>query len=374
MANILFYTSNQVSPSLGGVERVAYVMFQGLSKLGHNIWISYFHTNDLKDNLKDQIQLPPEKKAISSFIKKNRIEVCINFLALYNTTSLPLLYAKLETNIKVISVYHNSFESLLWGNRILAKIMRFKLGQTFLKSMLSIFEKLPWQKSGRYIYDNSDMAVVLAESYIEDYKYYIDQKGDRVMSIHNPLPIEPPIEKWDKKDNICLFVGRLDHQKGLDKLLRIWSKIKDNTWKLMIVGNGPLKSELEALAYKLNIQEKVLFVGHQAPFEYYEKAKIFVMTSLYEGYPMVLIESMAFGCVPVIFNSYTAAKEIINKGGYCIEAFDEEKFTQQLEKLMMSDEELILRRRLARDITAEFDKEVIIKKWDDLIKKLITQN
>lgn len=70
--------------------------------------------------------------------------------------------------------------------------------------------------------------------------------ANRVVSICNPLPIS--IERrtqWAEKENIVLFVGRLDSQKGLDKMLRIWSHINSNGWKLQIVGTGPLESKLK---------------------------------------------------------------------------------------------------------------------------------
>ena len=176
---------------------------------------------------------------------------------------------------------------------------------------------------------------------------------------------------WEEKENSILFVGRLDHQKGLDKLLRIWAKANTPDWSLNIVGAGPMRQELESLAVRLGISNNTYFWGHRNPTSYYRKAKIFTMTSLYEGFPMVLIESMAYGCVPIAFDSYPAADEIIKTRGYLIKAFDEDTYWQQLSFLISHSPELRIKSANCIDYSMKFSPDIIIKKWEDLIQNLV---
>ena len=141
-----------------------------------------------------------------------------------------------------------------------------------------------------------------------------------------------------QKDNRVLFVGRLYSEvKGCDKLLRIWKEatkdIKD--WHLDIVGDGRDKQNLIELAKELDIKN-CSFHGYCDPQPFYEKAQIFCMTSIYEGFGMVLTEAMQHGVVPIAFNSYSSVHDIItdNKDGYIIPAFNEKVYAKSLRELI----------------------------------------
>ena len=113
----------------------------------------------------------------------------------------------------------------------------------------------------------------------------------------------------NEKENTVLFVGRIDNRsKKIFTLLDIWENIDIDDWKLVIVGDGPDKKEVEKKANKI---KNIEMVGFKVPDEYYKKASIFCMTSIFEGFPMSLTEAMQNGCVPIIFGSFPAAYDII---------------------------------------------------------------
>ena len=74
-------------------------------------------------------------------------------------------------------------------------------------------------------------------------------------------------------------------------------------WKLNIIGNGPDLDYLKKRANKMNL-ERIFFVGHQDPEPYYKRAKIFCMTSSYEGVPLVISEAQNYNVFPILFNSF----------------------------------------------------------------------
>ena len=98
-----------------------------------------------------------------------------------------------------------------------------------------------------------------------------------------------------------VFVGRLERVKGLEYLLQAIEKVAQTTQlRCVIVGDGSQRSYLEAAAKHLGLAETVHFVGEQAnPYKYLSKATAFVLPSLSEGMPNVLLEAMACNC-PIV--------------------------------------------------------------------------
>lgn len=373
MANIILYNSNEIIPSAGGVERVAKIMYDGFIANGHNVAILFYYKISGEDKPNNQFKLPSTNTIyfIKDFIHRHNTHIVINLCGLYNSTSATLIKACKNTDIKIISVFHNSFDSLLWTTRHINKLMKLSFTRKLLRITLALIERLPIYKGGRYIYNHSDKIILLSDSYISEYKYFVYSDDNKVISIHNPMPFKTKNINWDEKDNCVLFVGRLDYQKGLDKLLKIWSKINNPNWTLNIIGDGPLKEDLKSLARQLGIANNTHFLGHRNPTAYYQKAKIFAMTSLYEGFPMVLIESMAYGCVPIVFDSYAAAKEIMYNNGYLIDAFDEDSFQRKLSLIMSHPDNLRPRSMNCIDYSRQFSPNIIIKQWETLIAELL---
>ena len=112
-----------------------------------------------------------------------------------------------------------------------------------------------------------------------------------------------------------LFVGRLDHVKGLPILLEAFSNLADHDPEihLQIVGDGPIRPNLEAIVTTMGLNNRVSFYGYQSQEEllgHFSNADIFIMTSFVEGIPVVLMESMASG-IPVIAPQITGIPELV---------------------------------------------------------------
>ncbi len=198
--------------------------------------------------------------------------------------------------------------------------------------------------------------------------------GEKVTVIPNPvLPSSEPKSTCDNKRIIT--VGRLVYQKGFDNLIKAFKPISEHhpDWKLDIYGDGPLKSDLENLINEYHLEEKVNLCGlsSQIPKEF-STSSIFVMSSHFEGFPMVLIEALTQGVPCISFDCPNGPSDIIKNGvnGLLVENQNIHDLANAIELLIKNDNE---RKRLgnnAPDSIKQFSKDIIIKKWYELFESI----
>ncbi len=132
---------------------------------------------------------------------------------------------------------------------------------------------------------------------------------------------------------ITLFVGRLVDVKNLPFLLHGFSKIENANCKLILVGEGPLRAELESLAHRLNIADKVIFAGRRegtALYNFYTFAQIFAFPSTNERYGAVVNEALLGGCYTLCSEAAGASSLIDLNNGRVFNPFDEDDFVAKL--------------------------------------------
>ena len=165
---------------------------------------------------------------------------------------------------------------------------------------------------------------------------------DKVSVIYNPIRIEK-IQELSKqsipyKDDFILSVGRFSNQKGFDILVKSYAKclklgMKE---KLVIIGDGPLYEEVSLLIKKLGIEESCLLFGFdENPYRWMSKAKLFVLSSRYEGFGIVLAEAMACELPCVAFDCYSGPREVLLNGkcGMLVESGNEQKLSEAMLEL-----------------------------------------
>lgn len=139
--------------------------------------------------------------------------------------------------------------------------------------------------------------------------------------IHNPVLLPPAISEQPAQKLLdypaLLAVGRLDEPKGHDLLLRAFAQLIDRhaNWSLTILGEGPLRHELETLCRTLGVTERVRLPGRVSnPEQFLRQASIFVMASRSEGFPMALGEAMACGLPVIATDCPSGPAEMIRDG------------------------------------------------------------
>lgn len=396
--NLLFVSDYKVSPNAGGIERVIYSLTEMFENKGVRCYSLYFDTFNVENSVsfKDEIQINRHSdcsEVLRSYLVVNKIDIVIvTILSKRNFPFMPVLYRITRSlNCKVIYTYHTmpGYELQL---RVSIKLASFYLRRKLqpvskIALMLSInfVNKLGLQRILKPIIKRklsyglySDVVCLLSESYIDVYKNFVGNTDVPFVAISNPLTYVEEVmpDLQNNKEKIVLNVGRFDIlAKRQDLLLKIWSKVEkspiSNYWKLVIVGYGAEGDFLKSYAKQLNLK-RVQFVGFCDPFEYYEKASIYAMTSSYEGFPMVLLEAQQYGDVPLAFDSFAAVKDLIEnkKNGYIIPQGDVDEYSSKLLGLIEND---AVRKSMAVGCTntiAKYGKDAILQKWLNLFDDL----
>lgn len=139
----------------------------------------------------------------------------------------------------------------------------------------------------------------------------------KVTAIANPVPFDVSEHQAEPSSKVFLAAGRLTYQKGFDLLLEAWKpvSVKHTDWTLKIVGSGEDHQMLVTQAERLEIQESVKFFSVTSEIEHhYKSATYYVMSSRFEGLPMVLLEALSFGLPIVSFDCDTGPADIITPG------------------------------------------------------------
>lgn len=149
-------------------------------------------------------------------------------------------------------------------------------------------------------------------------------KSSRIVTINNPISPKYIGNGVFSKEKYILFVGRLSEQKAIDYLLYAMVSV-NNDYKLLIIGQGSEYNNLLTLVNKLNLSHRVSFLGEKSDLVYYYRhASLTVLSSRYEGFPNVLVESIACGTPVVSFDCPNGPREIIIDGvnGFLVKYLD----------------------------------------------------
>lgn len=197
----------------------------------------------------------------------------------------------------------------------------------------------------RSVYDRCDLNISPSQFVKEDMQRH--QFSRPILVCNNGISID--LQKTDKKKQsalskkyglndhkVVLYVGRLSKEKAVDKLINVFALVKKEVRKskLLIVGDGPVKQDLEEQARKLGLAESVVFTGsilHEDLMRngIYKLAHVFVSCSTSEVQPMTFIEASHFG-LPLVVSKARGNSELIDQNGYLVEVGSDENFTKKI--------------------------------------------
>ena len=180
----------------------------------------------------------------------------------------------------------------------------------------------------RFLYPWADGIVAVSHGVAKDLAQAASLPLERIQTVYNPVitpemlanakePIDHP---WFAPGAlpVILGVGKLEAQKDFPNLIHAFAKVRRSlSARLMILGWGPDRPQLEALIEQLGLQESVVLPGYvQNPYPYMARASVFALSSAWEGLPTVLIEAMALGTPVVSTNCESGPFEILADGQY----------------------------------------------------------
>lgn len=358
---ICFFVGN-ISNS-GGTERVLSLIANSLYESGFDIKIlSLFSENnipffDLHESIKckslfnkpirGSLYLPLIIIKLFSFLKKEKIDSLINVESMLCLFSIPALF--FNKKIKNICWEHFNYNvSLGKTSRRLAR----KLACHYCNDIVTLTEKDKqfWIKNNK-IHGN------------------IIAINNPVSEIYSDVPFE------NKKEKVFLALGRYTFQKGFDLLLESWAlSSKKDGWKLKIVGDGEDKEKLLNLSDKLNISDSIEFLETTKDVRsLYLSSAYYIMSSRFEGLPMVLLEAITYGLPIISFDCDTGPSEIVKNGinGYLCPPLDIKCLSNLIDKGISDFENEGIYNTLCNNsllMSKSFSITNIINKWVDILK------
>lgn len=189
---------------------------------------------------------------------------------------------------------------------------------------------------------------------------------------------EAPLPDWAVpiyQKPVVIAVGRLEHQKAFDVLIRAHALLREagSDHHLLIVGEGSLEAELKALVKTLGVESSVFMPGFQPnPHALMRRAAAFAMSSRYEGLPMVLLEALALGCPVVSTDCPSGPAELLEHGkhGLMVPMEDPKALADALGRVVGDD---VFRKDLAgrsRRRSEELSAERALRAWESLLSSV----
>lgn len=223
-----------------------------------------------------------------------------------------------------------------------------------------------WHFLRKLAYKKVNTVVSLTKEDLPDFK----SVNSASVCIYNPVSIKN-IQFGYSRSKIALAVGRYTKQKGFDILIDSWSFVHRNhpDWKLRIIGEGEEKSNLKQKIQDyglLNIVE--LCPPTSNIINEYNNSNLFVLSSRYEGFCLVLIEALTVGVPVISFECKTGPKEVLaNGGGTLVEPENTHKLAEAIIEFIEKPDEWDSISEIARDNGKNFTVESYFIEWDRLI-------
>ncbi|OES44979.1 glycosyltransferase [Domibacillus iocasae] len=306
-------------PSLagGGAERVMVSLAEEFSRSGHDVDLVLAKA---EGPYLDQV--PPAVRIIDlnasrvlyslvplvRYLKKYQPESILSALSHANIIAVfASLIARINTKT-VVSIHSNMTHISPMTTR------------PFVSKWISPLIKWSFQKANKVI--------AVSQGVAEDAVQTLHLPKEKVQVIYNPVVDEELIRKANEQVEhpwfaegmppVLLAVGRLTEVKDFPTLIRAFAKLRKTCpVKLIILGEGEKRSELESLIHDLHLEEDVDMPGFaENPYAYMKRARLFVLSSISEGLPTVLIEALACGTEVISTDCPSGPKEILKNGKY----------------------------------------------------------
>lgn len=348
---------------VGGAEKVAINMANELSKKYDTRLISILLEEEKKinfnlnpdvtfvhlatGNIRIRTAIRKYTLKLRKYLKDENIELVFSIAPL---TNIMVKLATVGLDVKIVFCDHHSLE---FQDGMSRKIQRY-IGAKYFDKIITLTEEDKIKYPQKYKIDSSKV----------DY-------------IYNWMDAIEGVEGYNIKSKRLITVGRFHSQKGYDYLSKVATKVlaKYPNWQWDIYGSGEetIKQLLVTELQQAGVLSQVNFMGNVKGTEnIYPNHGIYVMTSRYEGLPLVLLEAKQYGLPIVSFNCPTGPSEIVLDGenGYLIDNFDINEMSNKICKLIEDKE---LRGRFSENSlidTEKFSKERILQQWVNLIEEM----
>lgn len=303
------------SLSVGGAERVTINLAEALNKDGFEVDLLVADsTGEFADSIREDINIIELNNAmpligilgvipsLRNYLSQSESATLISSLTRTNVTTA--IAQKISSgDVSCIGIEHLNItdKEPPLREKIIFTLARFFYPQ--MSSIVAVSEGVADSIVKEFGIDERNIIVIPNIVVTDNLKEQIDTSTEH---------------RWATGDfELIVSLGRLSDQKDYPTLLNAFSRLKNDTARLLIIGEGELKDELIQQAHQLNIQDRVEFTGYvDNPYKYIADASLFVLSSKREGLPTVLIEALGCGCPIVSTDSPSGPKEVLDFGRY----------------------------------------------------------
>jgi 1,2-diacylglycerol 3-alpha-glucosyltransferase len=192
---------------------------------------------------------------------------------------------------------------------------------------------------------------------------------ERLMELRKQWEITP-------ETKVLLYVGRMAKEKNIDELIKYFSKIHERNWVLLLVGDGPYRTELVNLVNQMGLQNRIRFTGMVPPEQvaaYYHMGHVFVNSSTSETQGLTYVEALAAG-LPCVCRRDPLMEDLVVNGVTGFDFEDFQKFDSSLKRLLSSDREREVLSQNAKDKAAGYSIDRFGERMEQVYRTVMAEH
>lgn len=367
----------------GGTGRVMVDLLRGLRQRG---WETAVATLDGRDQFLSELPtgvVPIVLRRDRSNWKIERFVVMARLLALVREQEIKILFSSLET----ANIYAAWLKRLRPRTRVvlgyhvnLSGYLRVARGESYR------FFGLPMAWFVRRLYPWADAVVTPSEGAAQDLRTTFGLSAERTVTVPNPVDVakirslarEPVCLPWSRREGPILSAAgthRWIDTKGFDLLIKALARLKGSrAAKLILIGSGPQEDRVKRLVGELGLSGRVIFTGYvENPWAWMARSDLFVLSSRFETFGLVVVEAMAAGVPVLATNCRYGPSEIIShrKNGWLVPPEDPEALAKGIAELLAHPERRAEFARAGRSRSEDFAPERILPRYEALFRGLL---
>lgn len=353
------------SLSKGGAERSSANLSKMLFKLGYDVHIATVLSGVDYEYCGELLNLGEYKDANNTFFGRiKRLMIFKRYISKHNFDLI------IDNRSRIQAYREFVISKLIYRKPTVYVIHNFNEAKAFTK-----FKRL-----NTWLYRNEVMTAV-SKAIALKFKEKFDLKC--ISTIYNGFDFEK-IQSLSNEDveldfleEFIIFFGRIDDEhKNLKLLLDAFkiSNLNKSNIKLLILGDGPDLITIKAYTKQLKLEEDVVFKGFvKNPYAYVKKAKFTTLTSRFEGFPMIIPESLCLGVPVVSVDCESGPNEVIKNAfnGILVENYNPTKLAEAFNTMISDDEFYTSCVSNTVSSVQQFSTENVMKSWDELIKEVL---
>ena len=363
----------------GGIESATINSANALSK-DYNVKIISFYKlkNSQIQNVNKNIKLEflyngePNKKEFIDALKHFKI------LTLFKE-GIKSINILLKKHFLIIKAIKKVKSGMLVSTRVEFNVLLSKYGND---SVLKVAQEHHYHNNNKkYIrkissrYHNIDYLCALTTTLQNDYEKFLKYNVHTKVVLLPNMITNIPEEKSKLTSKNFITVSRIDYGKRVNEIIINFSKIKDKKSKLYVIGDGKEYDSLKKLVSDLNLNKRVHLLGYLNQSEiknYMLNSSCFLMASISEGLPMVLIEAMSYGLPCIAYETASGTGDIINnKNGYLIKNRNNKQYINAMNEIISDNKKRKEFGENATQKSLEFSKDKVLKIWSKIINREI---